>query len=88
MRWASQRQKVGATSVRAGGAVPPGSRIMQLAVATHSLQMKTFGPATSFSTWAALLPQKEQASDLRMNMTNTSKREAERYIGCKSGHYI
>jgi hypothetical protein len=77
MRRASQHQKVGDTSVRAGGAVPPGSRIMRLAVATHSLQMKTCGPTTSFSTWAALLPQQEQASDVHMNMTNISKREAE-----------
>jgi hypothetical protein len=39
--------------------------------------MKTCGPATRFSTWAALVPQKEQARDVRMSMTNTSTREAE-----------
>src|SRR5437773_10173734 len=51
-----------------GGGSPLSSSIIIFDTATHRSQIKTRGPATSFSTSAALLPQNEQASFLRKNI--------------------
>src|SRR4029077_17533441 len=45
--------------------------MMRAAVAVHTSQMKTLGPATSFATWDSSLPQKEQRS-FRPNIASTS----------------
>jgi len=53
-----------------------GSFMMRLASATQLAQMNTRGPATSFETSAALLPQNEQASLGRTNMTHPPQQQA------------
>src|SRR5437660_12606396 len=64
-------QTPGAGWERAGDAPTPGSLMMRCASAAHTSQMKTLGPATSFDTSAAVLPQNEHASFLRANMATS-----------------
>src|SRR5919201_1752665 len=68
----SLRQSVGATfGGRLSSCGPPS--IKRLATATHSSQMKTRGPATSFETSSSFFPQKEQRSCLSLNILLPSK---------------